>query len=349
MAQQSGISWTDATHNEWVGCTKVSPACDNCYAEALMDKRMGKAKWGAGQQRVLTSEANRNLPHRWNRIGYLACAGCNWRGEVKDWQKNKGCPSCDRGEFVSARRRVFSSSLSDWLDNEVPIEWLVGLLDTIRQTPKLDWLLLTKRIGNWRKRLGEALNASNCIYLREWIALWLAGDAPPHVWIGGTMEWQPVLDRDMDKLLDVPAAVRFISAEPMVGEMDLSRWLDLRRKPHGWESSQHASGRYIEWVICGGESGPNARPMHPEWAASLRDQCIAAGVPFHFKQWGEWGPMHGSLTAPGAQVLGHPLKGDTRILVDLGSPYGGVARYGKKEAGRELDGREWNEFPRSAA
>lgn len=123
MAEFSKIAWTTHTHNEWIGCTKVSPGCDNCYAEAMMDKRFGRAKWGAGQPRALTSAANRMKPFKWNR----------------------------EAEKSGERPFVFSASLSDWLDNEVDPAWRRHLLNTIAMTPNLVWLLLSKRIGNLRK------------------------------------------------------------------------------------------------------------------------------------------------------------------------------------------------------
>lgn len=241
MAEKTGISWADATFNPWVGCTKVSPACDNCYAQTLVEGRFKTAEWGSGKPRVRTSEANWRQPLKWNRE-----AGA-----------------------TGVRKRVFCASLADVFDNEVDPAWRADLLDLIVETPHLDWLLLTKRIGNAHQML---INASGSA------ARWTA---PQNVWIGATVCTQAEADRDIPKLLAIPAAKRFLSIEPMLGPIDLSCWLDDG-------SNEFALSGSLDWVICGGESGKNARPMHPDWARSLRDQCAAAGAPFHFKQWGEW-------------------------------------------------------------
>ena len=306
MGNSTEISWADSTLNPWVGCTKVSAACDNCYAEALMDKRMHKVEWGAGKPRVRTSAANWKLPERWNAGGFAECIECGWRGShnqlqyigMVPWERTPQCPECNEtaGIDMRARRRVFCASLADWLDNEAPIEWLVDLLDLIRRTPNLDWLLLTKRIGNWRVRINAALNASNDVALREWIALWLAGNAPRNVWLGATVINQAEADRDVPKLLAVPARVRFLSIEPMLGAMDLSQHLWGRAQPCGScpKDADCECGYYarhtidgesaLHWIICGGESGPHARPMQNEWAQSLVDQSRAAGVAVFVKQ-----------------------------------------------------------------
>jgi len=326
MAEKTGIEWCDSTFNPWLGCTKVSPACDNCYAEALMDKRMHRVKWGTGQQRQRTSDAN-------------------WREPLK-WQKQHAEFKRKRGR----RRRVFCASLADVFDNEVPIEWLVDLLELIRTTPNLDWLLLSKRIGNWWSRIREAIGyldaetpAAYPMPLRAWLAHWRYGDdAPRNVWLGATFADQSEVDRDMVKLFGVPSVVRFGSFEPMLGPIQLPRVrCDNGSLPGpagvGGVTCPNCCGAAggctrLHWVICGGESGPNARPMHPGWARSLRDQCAAAGVPFLFKQWGQWLPpmQDGSHEHDPMEIN----ASDVPIKV------------GTKAAGRLLDGREHMEWPR---
>ena len=226
MAEKTGISWTDSTFNPWIGCTKVGPGCDNCYAEALMDKRWHKVQWGAGKPRSRTSDAN-------------------WRTPLF-WESQHEAFALMHGR----RRRVFCASLADVFDNEAPPQWRGELWALVKATPHLDWLILTKRIGNV---LGMAP----------------AEGLPPNVWLGATMVNQPEWDRDMRKLLAVDASVRFVSAEPMIGP--IRGGMDL----HG-----------LDWVIVGGESGHNARPIQREWIDSLRLECEAAGVAFFFKQWG---------------------------------------------------------------
>lgn len=248
-----------------------------------------------------------------------------------DQMPTRGCPSCRAAGVADARRRVFCASLGDWLDNEVPAEWLADLLDLIRRTPNLDWLLLTKRIGNWRSRLQSArasvAGAGESIALRDFIENWLNDIPPPNVWIGATVCNQAEADRDVSKLLRVPAAVRFLSIEPMLGPIDLRPFFaanDLRRID---------GGPALDWIIVGGESGTEARPMHPEWARSLRDQCALSGVPFLFKQWGEWLPTE-SADQP-------VYRGEHRHLGDSWHAF----KIGKKAAGRVLDGVTHNGYP----
>lgn len=379
MTTQTNIEWADSTFNPWTGCTKVSLACDHCYAESW-SKRAGPkvGKWGPGAPRVRTSPANWRLPLKWNARAdvFRECAGCGWRGDLvmRDDPVAFACPSCDRTDWRPARRRVFCASLADWLDNEVPIEWLVDLLDLIRRTPNLDWLMLTKRIGNWRSRLEQALEevdhelggASEGYALYEWIRAWLEGTPPANVWLGITICNQHEANRDAIKLLRVSALIRFLSIEPMLSDIRLWKLgaLDFEEDSCGAEvyalSGTRAipdcdwKGTKIDWVICGGESGPHARPMHPDWARSLRDQCARAGVPFLFKQWGEWCPVGGES---GKNYSG-PLLGPSRVHwvwpdgqhEQVGGGRVGTLtnRYGKKAAGRTLDGVEHNGFPKVA-
>jgi protein gp37 len=318
MGNYTNISWADKTFNAWIGCTKVSPACDNCYAEKSMPAKFQGVTWGAGQPRRLTSEANWKQPLRWN-------AECAKRG---------------------VRERVFCASLADVFDNEVPVWWRIDLLSLIRKTPNLDWLLLTKRIGNAHFMLKEA--ARNLVGgpPKRWNA-----EAWPNVWLGATICNQEEADRDIPKLLATPAAKRFLSIEPMLGPIDLRL---LRPAPlwsgDGPEAMCISSDRIdLNWVICGGESGKNARPMHPNWPRGLRDQCEAAGVPFHFKQWGEWFP---DQLRAGGDLGGDMRRGIVEhVCADRendghfrrGDVY--MRRVGKKTAGRLLDGREWDEVP----
>jgi protein gp37 len=344
--KNSNIEWTDHTFNPWTGCAKVSPGCANCYAESWA-KRSGIVKWNGPRRR--TSASNWNQPHKWDRE---ACAG--------------PLP----GDDPLRRPRVFCASLADWLDNEVPIEWLADLLALIHQTPNLDWLLLTKRPQNWLPRLEEvthfAMFSKAHHALLPFLARWhpahdSAGGVtgspipPANVWIGTTVEDQTRADERIPHLLRIPARVRFLSCEPLLGHVDLA----IGDPKHRTAESYHAE---IHWVIAGGESGPGARPMHPEWARSLRDQCAAAGVAFHFKQWGEWEP--GEIAPNGAtyyisaatgkilQYTSRSMRSPERVNFGTHSdPYSGpitAQRVGKKSAGRLLDGIEHNAFPPSA-
>ena len=244
MAEATNIEWCDSTFNPWIGCTRVSPACDDCYAARSTPARTLGVAWGPGQPRRRTAPDTWEAPRRWQR-------------QAAEFQAQHG-----------HRRRVFCASLADVFDNEIPDAWRMDLFKLIADTPNLDWLLLTKRIGNAAKYLQD-----------DGLAFDVIGR---NVWLGATVVNQTEADRDLPKLQCVPAAVRFLSVEPMLGPIDLGLDVPMCAGP---------DGSHVDWVICGGESGPKARPMHPDWARSLRDQCAAAGVPFLFKQWGEWLPV----------------------------------------------------------
>ncbi len=254
MAENSKIEWTEHTWNPWVGCTKVSAACDHCYAETWA-KRTGQETLWAGDRRR-TSEANWRQPLRWNK----------------------------RAKAEGVHPRVFVASLADVFDNQVPDHWRADMWTMIDSTRELTWLLLTKRPQNILKRLPPT---------------W--GEGWPHVWLGTTAEDERAYRNRWHFLAAVPATRRFLSYEPALGPIgDLALGAD--NSP--------------DWVIAGGESGPRARPPEPAWFREARDQCANMGVPFLFKQWGEW--AHG---------------------------LGGMERVGKASAGRMLDGRIWDEAP----
>jgi len=348
--KNSAIEWCDHTFNPWRGCTKVSPGCAHCYAETL-SKRNPKllGVWGKKQPRVLASDEMWRQPLKWNAAGVLAkCPKCAWSGHLPTL-----CPTEDCNTFGSEmstwRARVFTASLADWLDDEVPIEWLARLLDLIRLTPLLDWQLLTKRPQNWRIRL-EAAWKWLPMYrqeLIEWISRWLSDRAPANVWLGTSVEDQTRAVERIPKLLRIPARVRFLSCEPLLGSVQIGGWdagypsryrfpADVGDDEEGFDIFE---GK-LHWVIAGGESGNSARPMHPDWARSLRDECAAAGVPFLFKQWGEYLPE--SMLHEDEVWKLAPFN---EKWVSAG---GGVTvvRVGKKSAGRLLDGRTHDEFPR---
>lgn len=300
MAANTAIEWADHTFNPWWGCTKVSPACDHCYAEALA-RRTGSGHLWQGERRR-TSIVNWQLPLRWNR----------------------------QAEREGRRLHVFCASMADVFDNQVPDEWRDDLWRLIEATPHLDWLLLTKRPQNIFKMRPVSFADDPPFPPWPW----------PNVWLGTTVENQEEADRRIPHLLSIPAAVRFLSCEPLLGPVELQCVRDdptlcgldvIERRP------DKAS---IDWVIAGGESGPGARPSHPDWFRSLRDQCAAADVPFFFKQWGEWGDEDDAFARdaiPDRDGLRIHDFGDGRC-----SP-----RIGKRAAGRLLDGREHNAFPAS--
>lgn len=274
MGANTAIEWTDHTFNPWWGCTRVSPGCQNCYAETFAH-RFG-VEWGKGETRRPATEKVWAAPLTWNKAAQKA----------------------------GKRARVFCASMADVFDDEGPTGARERLFALIRATPWLDWQLLTKRPEN------------------------IAGFLPPdwghgyrNVWLGTTVENQAMADKRIPILLKVPAFVRFLSCEPLIGSVNLDVWLRKSASsaflsgltsPDMPEWTRIGSTK-IDWVIVGGESGTKARHMRPDWARTIRDQCDAAGVPFLFKQWGEW-------DADGGLV-------------------------GKKLAGRMLDGRTWDQFP----
>lgn len=283
MSEMTKIEWCDSTFNPWIGCTRVSPACDDCYAARSTPARALGVAWGAGEVRRRTSQGNWRLPQKWNDA-------------AASFQALNG-----------RRQRVFCASLADVFDNEVPSEWRDQLWMLVAATPNLDWLILTKRIGNAKSMVPNAER--------------FAVDFP-NVWLGATVCNQAEADRDIPKLLSISARLRFLSIEPLLGPVNITPTIDM--------SCQGG----LSWVIAGGESGPSARPMSPDWARQLRDQCAMHGIPFHFKQWGEWLPMLGQ--AEGIAV--RPGKVTTADGWVMG--WGG-----KKHTGRLLDGQIHCEFP----
>ena len=249
------IAWCDFSFNGWVGCTKVGPGCDHCYAESWA-KRIGQPGLWEGERRR-TSESNWRQP-------------LQWAGEAKR---------------LEVRYRVFSASLADVFDNEVPDEWRRDLFDLIRATPNLDWLILTKRIGNAMKMLPD-----------DWGRGW------PNVWMGATMVNQEEVDRDLIKLLRVPAKVRWLSIEPQLGPIEPEDvcWVQCvsTREEHDrdHDGGMWCDERSVDWIVVGGESGAHARPFALEWARAMRDECQKAGVAFFMKQMGTRWARDGGLT-----------------------------------------------------
>lgn len=231
--KDSKIEWTDHTFNPWIGCSKVSEGCAHCYAETL-NNRMRWVEWGVHGTRKRTSAANWQQPLRWN------------------------LEAAETGQ----RARVFCASLADWLDWQAPAKWRADLLELIDATPWLDWLLLTKRPEAWEARIME------CAGISRMASKWWRGEIPPNVWFGYSVENQKALTERAGPAMKIPAVVRFISAEPLLGSLNFGGYIPA------------------DWVIVGGESGGHARPMQPRWAQEIRDQCLTLNVPFLFKQWG---------------------------------------------------------------
>jgi protein gp37 len=323
MAENSAIEWTDHTFNPWVGCSRVSPGCRFCYADRDVSRwQPDNTLWRRGGERRVTSVAYWRKPLKWNRDAERA-----------------GVPV-----------KVFAASLADVFEDHPAVpEPRARLFDLIDRTPWLTWQLLTKRPGNVAGMV-------------PWGASW-----PRNVWLGTSVEDQRRADERLPDLAAVPAEVRWVSAEPLLDALDLTAVLlpgSARRRAHrmrGWQDTGRpvSEGQGIDWVVAGGESGADARPAHPDWFRSIRDQCAAAGVPFLFKQWGEWTPVrpdHWFGQAP-AQLAARtrafrpdgtayrPAEPDTLFEPAMQTVY----RAGKKTAGRELDGCTWDQYPIPAA
>jgi protein gp37 len=262
------IEWTDETWNPVTGCTKVSPGCDHCYAERIVERFKGKGAF----ENVTLNEERLDAPLRWRKP-----------------------------------RRVFVNSMSDLFHDSVPDEYIAKVFAVMALSPRHTFQVLTKRHARMRSLLGAhgfwAQVGLAALDLREiWLpaaGVSLDAHALPNVWLGVSVEDQKWADIRVPALLDTPAAVRFLSCEPLLGPVDILHPYLVPGPDCACERGGSVCDPTIDWVIAGGESGPGARPMHPDWARSLRDQCLAAGVPYFFKQ-------TGSLLA---RELGIPGKG----------------------------------------
>ncbi len=271
------IEWATHSWNPVTGCKPVSEGCQNCYAQR-MTKRL------AGRYGYPKDEPFRVTLHR------------DKFGQPSVWKK----PS-----------RIFVCSMGDLFHEDVKFQVIHKIWDIMKSCPQHTFLVLTKRPARMKELL-------EIIYSKErldWSKFW------NHVWLGVTAENQARADERIPILLQIPAAVRFVSVEPMLGPVDLLSndylggcincevCLDNPKT-----CINRDQNRKINWIICGGETGPGARPMRPAWVRSLRDQCQEAGVPFFFKQWGKWTVAHRQN-----EVV--------------------------ESSRRLIDGREWNEFP----
>lgn len=352
MAQNSSIEWTDTTWNPLAGCTRASAGCDNCYAAkmSLRLEAMALADIAAGKDPG-------------GKRKYIGIATKNGRGVPAF----NGTINLDRDElarplFWKKPRRVFVNSMSDLFHKDVPDAFITDVFNVMHDNPMHTFQVLTKRperAAEWSKKVWR-------------------DKLPDNVWIGTSVENQETADERIPELLRVRAAVRFLSCEPLLGPVDLTQVaanndgaidaLDPGTWEEMWEAWRDTSDNWqedfnewfhvedgskwsgpvhpgIQWVIVGGESGPHARPMHPDWARSLRDQCQASGVPFFFKQHGEWLPF--GMKSPewdyeqseyyqNLNVERHEFYEPSRRT---------MYKVGKKAAGRLLDGREWTEWP----
>jgi protein gp37 len=295
VKDQTKIQWAHWTFNPWRGCTKVSAGCANCYAET-MSKRNTKTLgvWGPNGTRVVASEAMWREPVKWDKQAE-ALAKAHAAG-IEATGGKYGNP------YPYERPRVFCASLADVFEGRdtMPAEAIPNivkargrLMGLIEQTPNLDWLLLTKRPENVKPAFYELWNDNDHALTApayQMVKEWDRGTPPAHVWLGTSVEDQETADKRIPHLLKVPAKVRFLSMEPLLGPVDF-------RKVPGFNKCGSAGVEMLRnfWVIVGGESGPNARPCNVEWIRDIVAQCKAAGVPCFVKQMGSRPYEHASV------------------------------------------------------
>jgi len=355
MSDGSHIEWTDATWSPITGCTIVSPGCARCYAMKLAGGRL------------------RNHPSR-KGLTKPSKAGPVWTGEVRlneDW--------LTQPLQWKAPRMIFVCAHGDLFHEDVPDEWIDRVFAVMALAPQHTFQVLTKRAKRMRHYMGSCKTDGICLRIHEMLGRPDNGPAETatwseykerirvglrNVWLGVSAERQQEADERIPDLLATTAAVRFVSAEPMLGPINFGHVPHA----HGWGSALEpgqvhgGTGQCValtpalDWVIVGGESGHGARPMHPDWARSIRNQCQAAGAAFFFKQWGAWQPFqppmvydedwqrsgNSVVAIDGTLSTGDELSGGRRIDHPL---WCRIRNVGKKAAGRLLDGRTWDEMP----
>lgn len=346
MSDNTKIEWADATVNAVNGCSVISPGCTNCYAMKLAGTRMKTHPTRAG----LTMDTK---------------AGPVWTGDVRLHE-----PALLQPLRWKRPRRIFWNAHGDLFHEAVPDGWIDRVFAVCALTPQHTHMILTKRSARmreffrestgWRARIAGLLNDHkpsalwNGNVYQGWQNLHGRPDGLPNVWLGVSVEDQARADERIPDLLATPAAVRFISAEPLLGPVDLTNITGAEKSReygspvHGWSAIWRNNGigrAWLDWVIAGGESGPGARPMHPDWARSLRDQCAEAGVAFHFKQWGEWAPIAEWQPWDRKPQIAIRLDGERMPNDDWFDDGSRFKLVGKARASRVLDGRTHDEFP----
>lgn len=321
------IDWCDMVWNPVTGCTKISEGCNNCYAERMAKRLQLMA------------------PKKYSQGFAVKCHHESLTEPMK----------------IKKPQRIFVCSMSDLFHEDVPADFIMKVLCVADRSPQHTFIILTKRPA----RALELFHNWGLVP-DDFLGIPPSGEQfPKNVWFGISAENQARADERIPILLQIPTAVRFVSIEPMLEPVDLQnikQYNSIGQHIASYQvleaitNAQDSNRPAIDWVICGGETGPNARPMHPDWVRSLRDQCKAASVPFFFKQWGEWRPpmtRERFNTAWGR----HPVSGcPISFLIDTNASLscfhaGGeenavpILRVGKKKAGHLLDGFEHRAFP----
>lgn len=297
MAKYSRIEWTDATWSPVTGCAPISEGCQNCYARRMANRLRGRCGYPADDPFRVTLHPER-------------------LEEPLKWKKP---------------RRVFVCSMGDLFHEDVPFEFVDDVFLIINACPEHTFIILTKRPDRMKQYFDHDYKVTE--HIRSF-GLDIPNEPHSNVWLGVTAENQQRADERIPILLQIPAAVRFVSVEPMLGPVDLSYYLPRKPiKDCSDEMLPYYNAHGFNWVVCGGETGPGARPIHPDWVRSLVLQCKNAGVPFFFKQHGEW--LHETQGIDFHE--GHKYY----VWPDESMSF----RVGKKQAGRFLDGRTWDEMP----
>jgi protein gp37 len=353
MSGQSNIEWTDATWNPIVGCSIKSPGCINCYAQKMAHRL----------------SHNPATPH-YRGTTKMTKTGPVFSGLILE--------ASEKTLLAPLRwkkpRRIFVNSMGDLFHESIPDEWIDKVFAVMALCPQHQFQVLTKRAERMRDYFarhdtqGRVLHSACFDHKKDEALIAFAKwnirgylDIPwplPNVWLGISAERQQEADERIPHLLQTPAAIRFVSCEPLLGPINLKRisvaghgWQDVLE---GWRDCTDYPGRenVLDWVIAGGESGPGARPMHPDWACSLQRQCAHADVPFFFKQWGAWAAIEVDASDPHGTYETRLVDPDGRHIAsadvascDFSSRSRYVYRLGKKRAGRLLDGIEHNGFP----
>jgi protein gp37 len=311
MADKSKIEWTDATWNPIRGCSVVSEGCRNCYAMAHAARFSGKGQAYEG-------------------LAYRNGSGAHWAGKVRLIERHLEDPL-----RWKRPRRIFVNSMCDLFHESIPDEWIDKIFAVMAKAKRHSFQILTKRPHRMYDYISRSAFLTN---------------APlKNVWLGVSIEDRESMLKRVPLLLKTPAAVKWLSVEPLLGPIANYEVFSTFFYSGFLEPPQDD---VISWVVVGGESGAGARPMHPDWVRTIRDQCVAAGVPFFFKQWGEWdgGGLFGNgcddpcgrcvAVMPDGSLTGTDWEAGPHLK---GSEI--IHRIGKKAAGRLLDGREWNEYP----
>jgi protein gp37 len=333
MAGKTNIEWATDTWNPVTGCTKVSPGCDHCYA-IPMSRRVEAMQ--AGQPfRTKPNDYAGTTIQRYDAAGRVEPV--DWTGKV-----NLLHDRLDQPIRWSKPRRIFVNSMSDLFHEQVPDAFIAEVFAVMHRAEQHTFQVLTKRHARMRSLLSSDAFHGMVVGAASEYTRGADPGVPwplPNVWVGVSVENQQWANIRVPALLETPAAVRWLSMEPLLGAVTF-RWAP-------WTpvvDSDHLDGlRGLDWIVVGGESGPGARPLHPEWARTIRDACHEAGVPFLFKQWGAY--------EPAGYGAGRNTR-DDEVWLTPGNPndprftHTVMRRVGKHDAGRVLDGRTWDEYPK---